>query len=59
MEVQWKTLNVITLRWMETYNINQKITITSCFYIVMYCKNILKQLAANSINLYHINRYRR
>jgi|688.fasta_scaffold234738_1 hypothetical protein len=32
--IQWKPLNVITLRWMKTDNINQMITITGSFYIV-------------------------
>jgi hypothetical protein len=31
--IQWKLLNVITLRWIKTDNIDQTITITSCFYI--------------------------
>jgi hypothetical protein len=34
-QLQWKPLNVITLGLMATDKINQMITITGCFSIVM------------------------
>ncbi len=34
-KIQWKLLNEITSRPRQTDNINQMITINSCFYTVM------------------------
>ncbi len=40
-KVQWKPLNVITLRQLETDNNNRLITITSCFHALVYSKGVL------------------
>jgi hypothetical protein len=42
IQVQWKPLNVITLGQTKSDNINRMITITGCFYLVIFIKGTLK-----------------